>query len=160
MIWPHRFFITSKMNINDNTVTNGLLSEFAYIKFENYEAYAKDHDDAAKYKNLHDLLESESVEEFKKFFKAKDNEDDFYSGIDENRQEAMLKLLETHQILDFKTTDSGMQAMFLQEKSTGETKLLFRGTEFEASGAGWDDLVVADGKMAFGKVTEQMQDAA
>ena len=143
------------MNINNNTVANGLLSEFAYIKFENYEKYAK----GTQHKNLDDLFQKGNMKDFKDFFEAKDNKGKPLSGLDENRQEAMLNLLETHNILDFKTTDSGMQAMFLQEKSTGNTKLLFRGTEFEASGAGWNDLVVADGKMAFGKATEQMQDA-
>ena len=147
------------MNINDNTVTNGLLSEFAYIKFENYEKYTKENK-IENHKYLKDLLQNGSIEEFKNFFEAKDNKGKPLSGLDENRQEAMKEVLQDYNILDFKTTDSGMQAMFLQEKSTGETKLLFRGTEFEASGAGWDDLIVADGKMAFGKVTEQMQDVA
>jgi len=146
------------MNINQDTVTNGLLSEFAYVKFENYEEYAKGND-KAEYKNLNELFQSGNIGEFEKFLEAKDKKDNSYSSIDPDRQDAMLNLLNNYQILDFKTTDSGMQAMFLQEKATGETKLLYRGTEFEASGAGYDDVVVADGEMALGKVTDQMQDA-
>ncbi len=146
------------MNINNKILTNGLLSEFAYIKFENYEEFSKTNQDIT-HKNLQDLFKHGNMKEFESFLEAKNTEGNSYSGIDPSRQEAMLSLLKTHQILDFKSTDSGMQAMFLQEKSTGETKLLYRGTEFEASGAGYDDLVVADGEMAFGKATAQMQDA-
>ena len=125
------------MHIGKETVTNGLLAEFGYVKLESYN---------------HDI---HNIEKLKNFI-----DDEKLSGVKPDRQEAMKEVLQNYNILDFKTTDSGMQAMFLQEKSTGETKLLFRGTEFEASGAGWNDLVVADGKMAFGKATEQMQDAA
>jgi cobalamin biosynthesis protein CobT len=75
----------------------------------------------------------------------------------------MKNLLSKYEILDFKDTNetggtqSGMQAMFVREKSTGKKILLFRGTEFKTELM--NDFVKADGYMALGGSTQQMQDA-
>ncbi len=125
------------MQISQDVIDYGLLSELAYLKLENYNGSYSDVKELTNF-----LTQSKST-----------------TGIDDDRDSTMLTLLSNYTILDFKTTDSGMQAMFVRNNATGETTLLFRGTEFEASAEGYKDAFKADGYMALGGSTQQMQDA-
>jgi hypothetical protein len=131
------------MQITQEIVDFGLLSELAYLRLENLP-------ESDRYNN----------KTIKAFI---DNMDKKISGIDPDRKEAIKAILDKYTILDFKNEDasgetgSGMQAMFLKENSTGKTVLLFRGTEFDS--ALYDDAFKADGYLLLGGSTQQMQDA-
>lgn len=130
------------MEYTEEIRINALLSEFAYIKFENYGGVYTNE------KELEDFIDSSE------------------SGVADDRKEAMKDLLNDYTIVDFKnspttgTPDDGltrisdMQAVLLEEKGSGDKVIAFRGTEPTKL----DDFIV-DKAMSDGAVTNQMIDA-
>ena len=108
------------MNVTQNTVDYGLLSELAYLRLES-DWFSTNGKDNKTFKDLKEFNNKETT------------------GIDANRKQEIINLLSKYEILDFKDTNeiggtqSGMQAMFVREISTGKKILLFRGTEIEYS---------------------------
>lgn len=143
------------MEYTEEIRENALLSEFAYIKFENYTNY-----EGHIYTNIEELLNSSDTKEMKLFIDSSE------SGVADDRKEAMKDLLNDYTIVDFKnspttgTPDDGltrisdMQAVLLEEKGSGDKVIAFRGTEPTKL----DDFVV-DKAMSDGAVTNQMIDA-
>lgn len=132
------------MQVTQETVDYGLLSELAYLRLES-DKFKNDYIDYGINKNIKDFITDNNEET---------------TGIDPTRKQQMKDILNKYTILDFKDTNaeggtgSGMQAMFVRENSTGKTVLLFRGTEFDT--AFYDDVFKADGYMALGGSTQQM----
>lgn len=93
------------MQITQKIIDQGLLSELAYLKLENYESFEN-----KKYATLADLINSGDMDEVGKFIS--DNPKST-TGIDDSRDQDMLELLKSYTIDKFVTMPSGMQAMVL-----------------------------------------------
>ncbi|MDD3506403.1 MAG: hypothetical protein PHX65_07655, partial [Sulfurimonas sp.] len=70
------------------------------------------------------------------------NDIDKSSSASSERKEPLKDLLSTYEIVDFKSTSSGMQALLLKD-SSGHYTIAYRGTETNFSGL-FQDLLVAD----------------
>lgn len=134
------------MEITQEIVDYGLLSELAYLKLEKYEQYAD-----REYSTIEELLASGNMSEVNKFIDYKD-----LSDIDSNRSGTLKDILSKYTIIDFESYPSGMQAMTLKD-SSGKLIVSFRGTET----AEWELFkdVESDAQMALGHETQQMLDA-
>jgi hypothetical protein len=129
------------MEYTEEIGTNALLSEFAYIKFENY------------------IFDFSNEDLLRKFIDSSE------SGVDDDRKEAMKNLLNDYTIVEFKNSPttveifeeniirgSDMQALLLEEKGSGDKVIAFRGSE------GLFDFVA--GEVIFeGDIPNQMVDA-
>lgn len=83
------------MQITQTIIDQGLLSELAYLKLENYEQFKE-----KKYATLNDLINSGDMDEVAKFIS--DNPKST-TGIDDSRDQDMLKLLKSYTIDKFVT---------------------------------------------------------
>ena len=138
------------MQITQKIIDQGLLSELAYLKLENYESFKH-----KKYATLNDLINSGDMSEVGKFIS--DNPKST-TGIDDSRDQDMLELLKSYTIDKFVTMPSGMQAMVLIKNDGSGITAAFRGTQT----GDWRELSKdgkSDGEMALGHEIQQMKDA-
>jgi hypothetical protein len=117
------------MAINlETALTNGLLAELAYLKLENNWFFINNKNN----KNIDDIKEFLDSSKINNGKLLSDKEYEDLTGIQPDRIEEIIQLLDKYEIVKFasddKTLESDFQGMLLKDKVSGEYIVSFRGT--------------------------------